>query len=176
MSEANGQFWSEDFDTDLFKVLPKVRPILEAFDDRPIYTVGHTTNGRLNHPACWNSDGGFVSYFGFTNSAEGFVPSGYYFGNSQVIQCTFAEVIRDAWVHPIRGVVKVGDEYRSLFDSQRISWAFSELMYDMRGWNQPKRDPQAIWKARHASTRWVLNSAKRFKIATRRMHWIKEGV
>jgi hypothetical protein len=53
------KFWSDDFDMDLLKVFPQVEGMLRD-PNIPLWTVGHESHGRLNHPACWNSYGAFL--------------------------------------------------------------------------------------------------------------------
>jgi len=48
------KFWADDFDMDLLKVFPGISKLLHD-PERPLWTVGGTTHGRLNHPAVWNT-------------------------------------------------------------------------------------------------------------------------
>ena len=46
-------FWSDDFDTDLLRVFPDVDTLLGETINVPIWTISHTTYGRLNCPSQW---------------------------------------------------------------------------------------------------------------------------
>jgi hypothetical protein len=89
-------FWSDDFDMDLLKVLPETPAILGELGDVLLYTHGHETHGRLNHPSVWNGDLGMLAFFG--TAREGFTPGGYV-TDAPVVECTALEAFRDAWPH-----------------------------------------------------------------------------
>ncbi len=127
MTES-GRFWSDDFDMDLPKVLPGVWDLAQQAPTIPIYTQGHRSYGRLNHPAVWNHHDGMVAFFGFDQVCG--KPSHYVCGG-EVVECTFAEVIRDGWPHGYRVLL----EGREIWNSERVQWAFNALMYDLRGWH-----------------------------------------
>jgi hypothetical protein len=119
-------FWSDDFDTDLLRVIPRAADILDQVT-APLWTYGHVTHGRLNHPSVWGSQHGFTAYFGTDDSGtwkpDSFVSDG------QLVQCTWTEVARDAWVHDYLAVV----DYEPVWDANRHAGLFLKLMYDLRG-------------------------------------------
>lgn len=126
-------FWSDDFDMDLLKVIPGVEELLGESASLSLYTHGHTTFGRLNHPSVWNDYRGPVAFFGLHRNATtgllGVKPPGYW-TDEPIVECTFLEALRDCWPHTYRLVV----EGAEVFDSFRLCPAFEVLMFHIRGW------------------------------------------
>src|SRR4051812_12912554 len=94
-------FWSDTFDLDLLKAIPGVEELLGETADIPLFTHGHIAGAdqpdafRLVHPACWHTTRGLAAFFGFKDPAK---PSAFY-TSDPVVECTFLEALRDAWVH-----------------------------------------------------------------------------
>jgi hypothetical protein len=129
--------WCDDFDCDLYKVLPEAREILAPVKDVVLYTHGNESGGKLNHPSVWNDDEGMVAFFGF---GEDCAKPARYWTDSPVVRCTFEEAVRDAWVHSI--VIRV--EHRSIWGSE---WrTFEPLMYHHR--QQRVLPPDALERAK----------------------------
>ncbi len=122
------RFWSDDFDMDLPRIIPAVDDALGDAADITLWTHGHTSHGRLNHPSVWHTHRGGVAYFGTDNSG-GWKPADYYTG-APIVECTWREVARDAWPH--RYIVAVSG--LAVWDTNRLSGTFTRLMYDLRGW------------------------------------------
>lgn len=120
-------FWSDDFDMDLIKVLPKTEEILGDTADLKLYTYGATTFGRLNHPSVWNGDGGMLAFFGTEN--YGFKPDCFYSGED-VVPCTFLEAVRDAWPHSY--ILHV--DFVEIWNTWKLRALFDALMWHRRGW------------------------------------------
>lgn len=134
------KFWSDDFDMDLLKVLPKTEPLL-ATVERPLYVHGGESFGRLNHPTVWNSDGGFVSFFSFHPNVPNKPPS--YWTSEQIRECTWEEAVRDWWPHQYLLTI----DGKSILPGQDQIWPkFQTLMYALRGWDKtvPEKMLEAI--------------------------------
>ncbi|HLF10635.1 MAG TPA: hypothetical protein VJA26_05425 [Gammaproteobacteria bacterium] len=129
---AQPQFWSDDFDMDLPKVIPDARDRLGEHADLELVTYGGTTHGRLNHPCVWNHPLGSVSFFG---RGDPRIPSDYYHGHKELVKCTLWEAVRDAWPHS--NVILF--ECRPIWKDQ---WEhFEPLMSHLRGWRElPERE------------------------------------
>jgi hypothetical protein len=121
------RFWCDDFDCDLFKVIPETRDALGPVGDVLLRTRGHSTNGRLNHPACWNHDVGLISFFGFSGDPA---PSGFH-SSDPIIDCTIEEAIRDAWVHTLA----IAIEGQIIFNAFELRPHFDKLLWWTRKWN-----------------------------------------
>jgi hypothetical protein len=129
------RFWSDDFDTDLLKVIPDAAQVL-AQVDTPMWTYGGTSHGRLNHPSVWQTHDGMTAYFGTDDSGH-WKPESFW-TDRPLVQCTWAEVARDAWVHHYRIVV----DWVVVWDATRFQSTFMRLMYDLRG-QTPLPDSEA---------------------------------
>lgn len=99
------KFWSDDFDMDLLRVFPNLPMLLGATAAIELWTVGHESYGRLNHPTCWDTPHGLTAFFWFqppelVRNAHGwFWLDGGYVGNDQALRATWLEVLRDCWAH-----------------------------------------------------------------------------
>lgn len=122
--------WCDDFDIDLYRAVPGAREVLAPVADVVLYTHGHVTDGKLNHPSCWNHNLGTVAFFGFNDPAK---PPEFYVGNAPVVRCTFEEAVRDLWVHALVMIVEGVVVWDS---SQAVQRRFDLLMGHMRGWRQ----------------------------------------
>lgn len=87
--------WYDEFDMDLYEVIPEAREILEPVCDVILYTHGGVMDGRLNHPSVWNHYSGMLAYFGFRDPATPVLC----WTDAPVVQCTFEEAVRDCWLH-----------------------------------------------------------------------------
>lgn len=51
------RFWADDFDMDLPRIIPRLDDVLGDTAGVRLWTHGHTSHGRLNHPSVWNGGG-----------------------------------------------------------------------------------------------------------------------
>jgi hypothetical protein len=123
------RFWSDGFDMDLPRIVP-LDDALGTAADIPLWTHGGESYGRLNHPSVWNDNAGLVAYFGTTPGTTGKPESCY--TPWPVVECTWREVARDAWVHTY--LVLVDGE--PIWDTTRFLNAFDALMYHVRGYRK----------------------------------------
>ena len=88
--------WCDNFDGDLYKLVPQARDALALMADVTLWTYGSVwTDGRLNHPSVWNSYIGSVAFFGLHD--HDFNPGANY-TTEPLIECTFEEACRSGWV------------------------------------------------------------------------------
>lgn len=126
--------WCDDFDIDLYRVMPELREVLALAEGVKLYTHGHTTDGKLNHPTCWNDYEGSVCFFGFDPRTIGKPES--YWTDSPVVECTWPEVVRDLWCHHLV-MILCGVKF---WDARGLIGAFNAIMYDERGWSDVPTD------------------------------------
>ncbi|SDD94320.1 hypothetical protein SAMN05216337_1017109 [Bradyrhizobium brasilense] len=120
-------FWSDNFDMDLPKVFPEARELLGDLADVEMWTGGRPdANGRLNHPACWNTDIGLAAFFGFKNTGR----DENYMVCRERVRCTAWEAFRDAWAHQFVMVV----ENKVVWHANRLWHPFEIIMWNKRGW------------------------------------------
>lgn len=131
-------FWSDDFDLDFPKLFPEAKAQLGALAAVVLYTPGHTTHGRLNHPSVWNDDHTMLAFFGFRGPD---VPSPYYFGSDKIVRCTAWEAFRDAWPHHYQITLM----RQPVWDTFALDGAFETIMWHVRGW---RRDEGAFRQAK----------------------------
>ncbi|GAA0720144.1 hypothetical protein Drose_06425 [Dactylosporangium roseum] len=132
------RFWSDDLDADLLKVVPRAAGVLDQVT-APLWTYGGTTHGRLNHPSVWGSHRGPVAYFGADDSGA-WKPDSYWTAQP-LVECTWAEVARDAWVHSYVIVV----DWVPIWNAWLLGGTFMRLMYDLRGWTPlPAREADRL--------------------------------
>jgi len=130
------KFWSDDFDMDLLRVFPNLPMLLGATAAIELWTVGHESYGRLNHPTCWDTPHGLTAFFWFQppqlrRDAHGwFWLDGGYVGNDQALRATWLEALRDCWAHQYA----ISLEGRIVWDSQPMWLDFERIMYVTRGW------------------------------------------
>jgi hypothetical protein len=120
-----GPLWCDDFDTDLPKVVPDWLDFLGYAADVELQTYCSPTNGKINCPVAWWTDNGLTAFFATPGTPP--TPPGYLTHHPRV-DCTFAEVVRDEWIHGCVVVV-----------NQRLVWKppntlMERLMFDLRGW------------------------------------------
>ena len=145
-------FWSDDFDMDLLKVVPDTRQLLDASGDVVLFTHGHTTHDRLNHPSVWNSHKGAIAFFGFSDPAK---PHGYS-TDLPVVRCTFLELMRDVWSHNYLALI----EGRPVIDGIATWQHFEPLMYHLRSWH--RLTESAAEKHLAWTRRWIERSRDAF--------------
>lgn len=139
-------FWSDNFDSDLLKAVPRAAEALGKAADVRLWTYGHTTNGRLNHPVCWNDSTGMIAFFGLSPNATG-KPDSYYAGTGyEPVECTFLEAARDAWAHSYNIVVA---RTIILYWGRPEQWfdLFEPLMYHIRG--RTPLEPERVHRIQH---------------------------
>lgn len=117
--------WCDTFDADLLAVVPGAAEALGETASMRLETYSRLTEGKINHPSCWNTDGGFTAFFW---TAPQFRPDASFYTDAPVAECTFLEAVRDEWVHDC--AVNVNGQ---------LVWCpparlMQQLMYDLRGW------------------------------------------
>jgi hypothetical protein len=118
------RFWSDTFDMDLPRILPQLDDVLGDATDIPLWTHGHTSHGRLNHPAVW----GMAACFGTSPDSTRWKPDTWYTSHP-VVECTWREALRDAWPHTY--VILIDQHH--MWDGFAWRRTFERLMYDLRG-------------------------------------------
>lgn len=120
-----GEMWCEHFDMDLPRVIPDARRALGGIGDMQLFTHGHKTNGKINHPSVWNGQFGTHAHFFNGHHTK---PAGYY-TSDPLVECTLWEALRDAWCH----------DFAIILNGQCIwhggTWKhFEPLMFHVRNW------------------------------------------
>lgn len=128
------RFWADDFDMDLLRVVPEIGRMLGGDCDRTLWTVGHRTYGRLNHPTVWNTHGAYLwlTKPNLPRDVHGWFNVDGCVSNDEEIECTWLELLRDAWVHGFAAVM-LPSRTRLRPAPQR---AFDQIMWDRRGWRK----------------------------------------
>lgn len=137
---AIGPLWCDDFDADLPKVVPHATEELGVSAHVQLRTYCKPTNGRINCPTSWWTQHGLTAFFaepGFGNPA----PGGYV-TSDPLVECTFAEVVRDEWIHG--SVVVVNRQFVWTPPSRLME----RLMFDVRGWT-PLSEPERLQTQQH---------------------------
>jgi hypothetical protein len=151
------KFWSDDFDMDLLKLFPELPKMLGETAERALWTVGHTTHGRLNHPACWNSHGAFAWTHKPNLKRD---PHGWFnvmgcVSDAEEIECTWLELLRDQWPHGY-GFILLPQQ--SMFVPPPRG-EFEKIMYDLRGWIKDEH----ISIARCTAMAWILHANRQLE-------------
>lgn len=114
--------WCDTFDADLLAVVPGALDALGDTAGVRLLTYSTLTGGKINHPATWNGPGAL-----FWTSPD-HQPDAFWATSKPVAECTFAEAVRDEWVHSctinINGTAIWEPPARLM----------ERLMYDLRGW------------------------------------------
>lgn len=144
--------WCDNFDLDLYKVLPEAHEILAPVKDVKLYTHGRKTHGTLNGPSCWNHYLGLVAFFGFIPTH---IKPEAFWTDSGVVACTFEEAVRDCWCHTYAVVLSVflpgrgpssgsghGSHCLTIWNNSapEMRRDFEILMYHTRKWGQPREE------------------------------------
>jgi len=140
--------WCDNFDMDLPRILPAFSEIIGPAASIPLYTRGHETDGKLNHPTCWNGGSGFIAFFGFAPprwtppelpergndrwNVYDPQPPGYTTADP-FVHCTFDEAVRDGWCHSF--VMIVGGQIILDFGGGSQE-DFTKWMYHIREWSR----------------------------------------
>lgn len=117
--------WCDTFDADLLKVVPGALEALGETAAVSLTTRGHSTGGKINSPAAWNTYEGLMSFFW---TAPGHAPDACWYTDHPEVACTFGEAVRDEWVHGANISVNGHIVWRPPQD------LMMRLMYDLRGW------------------------------------------
>jgi hypothetical protein len=133
---------------DLLKVFPNV-PMMIREPDRVLWTVGHTSFGRLNHPTCWNSHGAYLwlTKPNLERDENGWFNVDGCVSHAAEVECTWLEWLRDAWSHNYGAVILPAR--RQLPPSDHLS--FERIMYDLRGWHK-----QDVTDSRKTALQWIM--------------------
>ncbi len=141
--------WCDKFDADLYKVVPRAREVIAPVADVKLYTFGHLTEGKLNHPATWHGYPTMLAFFGFSPETIG-KPDAYW-TDDPVVECTFEEAMRDCWSHDYGILINSF----VVWDSLALQTRFYDLMFHIRG---QKVLPEARLEQVQGA---VLNSVRR---------------
>lgn len=110
---AVGPLWCDGHPMDLLSLFPVLEGELRAMEadlwapaPYAIWTIGHKSVGRLNHPAVWNADGELTAYFGITPPKPGrdattadWLPNGSTAASGRPVRTTVSDALRDVWMH-----------------------------------------------------------------------------
>jgi hypothetical protein len=162
------KFWSDDFDMDLLKLFPDLPETLGEVAERALWTVGHATYGRLNHPAVWNSTGALGELGAWVWTRKPNLPrkDGWFnlsgcASNDPEIECTWLELLRDQWAHHYGFVLLPA---KSIFTPAPLA-EFDTIMYDLRGW---RKDANAL-PARTSVMAWLLRANRQLEAECRKV-------
>lgn len=133
--------WYDDFDADLYRVVPEAEAVLKPVKDIRLMTNGiPDENGKLNLPSVWNDKRGVWAFFvkaddAISSSAK--IAPDPYLTDSPVIICTLEEAIRDCWPHQY--AIRIPSPTKepiwlTLWDSLFLVREFEILMAQARGW------------------------------------------
>lgn len=143
--------WCDNFDLDLYKVIPAARDVLAPLAGVHLHTHASVHNGQMNHPACWNTNRGLAAFFGF--QPAGIKPEAYW-TNDAILACTFEEAIRDCWVHTYCLTIMAAGRFHAIWDSQLVTDEFWALMGHVRKY-KPLTDEVAQQMREHVLTSLV---------------------
>ena len=151
------KFWSDDFDMDLPKLFPQLAQLLETTAEQKLWTIGHRTHGRLNHPAVWNSHGAFVwmEKPNLKRDEHGWLNINSCVSNEEEIECTWLELLRDQWPHGFPFILL---PLRVHFPSPPYR-EFERIMYDLRGWHKY----EDIQVSRDTVLKWIVRVNQKFE-------------
>ena len=118
--------WCDTFDADLLSTVPGALEAVGPAAAVSLTTRSHVTDGKINSPSAWNTYEGLMAFF--WTAPEHAPDFAYWRTDKPEVACTFAEVVRDEWVHD--ALVNVNGH---------IVWRppvnlMMKLMYDVRGW------------------------------------------
>lgn len=127
--------WYDKFDGDLYRLIPEAQEIVAPLGVIPLFTRGKPdADGKLNHPACWNSYRGMVAFFG--TASLPMEPEGYW-TDDPLVGCTAEEALRDCFPHHY--VIMLNG--CAVFDGFKYRNAYMNLLMDRRGIN-PMNDSE----------------------------------
>lgn len=157
------KFWSDDFDMDLLKVFPQTLLVLGETAELKLWTIGHESYGRLNHPTVWNSHGAYLwlERPNLERDKNGWANIHGCVSNEKEIECTWLEWLRDAWSHHYTWTVLVPPLGERRFPGSPTE-AFMRIMYDLRA--LVKRD---VTQERSEGLRWVCRTTETLRACVR---------
>jgi hypothetical protein len=155
--------WYDDFDAELYKVVPEAERLIAPVADVPMRTTGipDRTTGRMNHPCVWNGHFGMVAFFGCRLLGVRHWKPSFYVTSAPVVECTFEEAFRDTFVHECLAYV----DGRILWNTWKLRADFMTLMYHLRGWPGRSADDAAL--ARRRVLREVARACRRMERVAR---------
>lgn len=80
--------WCDTFDADLLEVVPGAAEALGDAAPIELRTYSRLTDGKINHPACWNTDHGTAAFFW---TGPGFKPPAEYYTDLPETGCTLPD-------------------------------------------------------------------------------------
>jgi hypothetical protein len=158
------KFWSDDFDMDLLKLFPNIEQALGATAEVKLWTVGHETFGRLNHPTTWNTHGAWLwlEKPNLPRDKHGWYNVNGCTDDGPEIECTWLEWLRDVWSHDIGWIMLPSGQTFSHHGYRD----FERIMFHIRGWH--KRDDIEASFARAWS--WLMETNRHFAACVESFH------
>ena len=134
---------------DLLKVFPDALKMITD-PNQILWTLGNTSNGRLNHPTVWNSHGAFLFLQkpDLQRDAHGWFNILGHVGNAQEVECTWLEFLRDAWCHHFSACILPS----GVLLPAPPDGCFMEMMYDTQGRSKSRE----LSPARQKSISWIV--------------------
>ena len=128
------RFWADDLDMDLLKVFPGFAEELGETGRTAVWTLGHTSFGRLNHPSVWHTHGAFLwlQRPQLERSSTGWTDVRGCVTDSPIVECTWLEWLRDCWVHQFDFVMLPVGGWFVCFRQHK----FDTIMWRTRGWDK----------------------------------------
>lgn len=91
--------WCDDFDGDLYRLLPEAEEILAPLAGITLSVHSDTTHGRINCPSAWEGEYRLESPFGYRQPWRDMPKPAHYATQAPLIECTAEEAARDLWSH-----------------------------------------------------------------------------
>jgi hypothetical protein len=135
------EFWSDEFDADLLKVVPGIEKQMGDTAETKLWTYCTVPyKGRINLPVVWNCRDGMNCFVWTTppdHKRDEFgwfeFGRGNYTSRAPLVECTWLELVRDLWVHD-QGCIL--DEQTIIWRDRQAHVPMMALMYDVR--NNPQ--------------------------------------
>lgn len=157
-------FWSDDFDGDLFRLLPAAEGIIAPIAHHKLWTYGGVTNGRLNHPACWHTTRGLTAFFTHVEGIDPRPSRAYYAGEDKaLVECTVEEFFRDLMVHQLVVELRGPSPAVAVFDFTTLLSDYHAMLFFHRRW--PNSDDKSATAARERTERHLRDFV--FRLADR---------
>lgn len=149
--------WYDDFDAELYKVVPEAERLIAPVADVAMRTTCTPcrATGRLNSPCMWNGYHGMIAFFGCKLLGVRHWKPESHWTSAPVVECTFEEAFRDTFVHECLAYV----DGRVLWNTWKLRADFMTLMYHARGW--PGRTADDAAAARRNVLREVARACSR---------------
>jgi hypothetical protein len=131
-------FWSDDFDGDLYRLLPEVEEFVAPAAAIRMWTYSGLTHGRINCPTAWHTARGLTSFFTLVEGRDPRPDRRYYVGTDEPVECTGEEFFRDLLSH---GHIAVVDNV--VVDFGRLQASYFALLFHVRGHGNEQKATKA---------------------------------